>query len=267
MFDTALVDRLLPSEGLGLPLIFRPSVGSTQTLASELAAAGATHGTLVVADEQTEGRGRHGRRWFTPPGSALAFSLILRPTLTRAPTRSQLAAWNLLGALAVAEALEELGVRPAIKWPNDVLLNGLKVAGVLLEVGWVDQTIENLLMGIGVNVLAGAVPPAAAVDFPASSIEGALGYPPSREELLARIVGRIGANCRALDPPTIVAGVNQRLAYQGREVQVGTGSVTTQGMLSCVGEEGEVVLQVEGEGEVHLAGADPHLRPLEVQPE
>jgi BirA family biotin operon repressor/biotin-[acetyl-CoA-carboxylase] ligase len=265
MFDAASVERRLPAGGLGLPLIFQPRVGSTQTLASELAAAGATHGTLVVADEQTEGRGRHGRRWFTPPGSGLAFSLVLRPNLSSGAAGSrQLAAWNLLGALALAEALEALGARPAIKWPNDVLLEGRKVAGVLLEVEWVEATVASLLIGIGVNVFAGAAPPGAAVDYPATSVEEALGSRPSREDLLLNIVGRIDAHCQVLDPPAIVAGVNQRLAYRGQGVQVGTGSALKQGILVAVSEEGEIVLRVEGEGDVHLSGADPHLRPLDV---
>jgi len=264
MFDVAAVERRMPAGGLGLPLIFQPRVGSTQTLARELVAAGATHGTLVVADEQTEGRGRHGRRWFTPPSSALAFSLILRPSPpTGTPSNCQLAAWNLLGALALAEALEALGAQPAIKWPNDVLLKEQKVAGVLLEVGWVDLTVDSLLMGIGVNVFADAVPPGTAVDYPTTSVEQAVGYQPGREDLLVKIIERIGVHWQSLNPPAIVAGVNQRLAYRGRGVQVSTGTTTLQGILVAVGAEGEIVLKVECEGDVHLAGADPHLRPLD----
>jgi BirA family transcriptional regulator, biotin operon repressor / biotin---[acetyl-CoA-carboxylase] ligase len=264
MLDVAAVERCLPAGGVGLPLIFQPRIGSTQSLASELAAAGATHGTLVVADEQTEGRGRHGRRWFTPPGSALAFSLILRPKPSQeAGSIRQLAACNLLGALALAEALEALGARPAIKWPNDVLLKECKVGGVLLEVGWIDQVVDSLVIGIGLNVFAVSLPPALVVDYPATSVEEAIGRQPSREDLLVKIVERIGVHSQALDPTAIIAGVNQRLAFRGLPVQVSTGSATVEGILGYVGEQGEIIVRVEGEGEVQLSGSDPHLRPLE----
>ena len=264
MFDLAVVERRLPVAGLGMPLIFQPHIGSTQTLAAELAASGATDGTLVVADEQTEGKGRHGRRWHTPSGSALAFSLILRPSLPEAASGNrELAAWNLLGALAAAGALEALGALPAIKWPNDVLLKERKVAGVLLDVAWIDQHIDSLVLGIGVNVYAESVPPEDAVDYPTTSVEQAVGFRPSREDLLLQIVERIGLLSQPLNAEAVLDGVNQRLAFRGRPVEVGTGEADVQGILVALGEEGEIVLRTEGQGEMRLSGADPHLRPLD----
>jgi BirA family biotin operon repressor/biotin-[acetyl-CoA-carboxylase] ligase len=247
-----------------MPLIFQPHIGSTQTLAAELAASGAIHGTLLVADEQTEGKGRHGRRWHTPPGSALAFSLILRPGLAEAAGGSrELAAWNLLGALATAEALEALGARPAIKWPNDVLLEGRKVAGVLLDVAWIDQRIDSLVLGIGVNVFAESVPPQDAVDFPTTSVEETVGYRPGREDLLLQIVERIGRLSQPLDAGAVLDGVNERLAFRGLPVEVGTGETEVQGILIALGEQGEIVIRPAGQDELRLSGANPHLRPLD----
>jgi BirA family transcriptional regulator, biotin operon repressor / biotin---[acetyl-CoA-carboxylase] ligase len=268
MFDIASVERRLPVAGLGRPLLFEARVGSTQSLAGALAAAGAAHGTLVVADEQTEGRGRHGRRWLTPAGSALAFSLILRPGLSPGEARSrELAAWNLVGAVAVSEALEGLGAQPQIKWPNDVLLGGRKVAGVLLEISWIDQRLDSLVLGIGANVHAGSVPPASEVDFPTTCVEEALGRRPSREDLLVGIVQQIGQACDPLDPARIVAKVNQRLAFLGRPVRVTTGTSATEGRLVAVGDEGEIVIRESGGRQVSLAGGDPHLRPLDDEAE
>ncbi|MCJ7512176.1 MAG: biotin--[acetyl-CoA-carboxylase] ligase [Anaerolineales bacterium] len=265
MLNAASAERRLPAQGLGLPLVFHPRLDSTNSLAAELATAGAPHGTLVVAEEQTAGRGRHGRGWSTPPGSALAFSLILRPALPGGEARSrQLAAFNLVGAVALAEALEDLGARPAIKWPNDVLLSDRKVAGVLIEVSWVDQAIDSLVLGVGLNVYAEAEPPEAEVDYPATSVEAAIGFRPSREDLLVQIVGRIGSHCQRIDPPAIMAEVNQRLAFCGRRVSVRSGVKTWQGVLLAIGEGGEIILDVPGEGEVRIAGSDPHLRPLDV---
>ena len=102
------------------------SATSTNDLALDWAASGAPDGALIVADTQTAGRGRLSRRWITPPGSALAFSLVLRPT---AQELAKPALFSPLGGLALSIALESLfDLHPAIKWPNDVLLNGQKTA-------------------------------------------------------------------------------------------------------------------------------------------
>jgi BirA family transcriptional regulator, biotin operon repressor / biotin---[acetyl-CoA-carboxylase] ligase len=124
---------------LGWPRLHLASVGSTSDVARELALGGAPHGALVTASAQTAGRGRQGRAWTTPPGSALAMSLVVR-------SGSSSGVLTLAAAVAVARAC---GSDAMIKWPNDVLLEGRKVAGILAEgrphEGWV-------VLGIGVNV-------------------------------------------------------------------------------------------------------------------
>ena len=107
------------------------SIGSTNDEALAWAAAGADDLSIVIADEQTQGRGRLNRRWFTPKGSALAFSLILRPAASAHLSRTVG-----LAALSIAESCLNLGLAPRIKWPNDILLNGRKTAGILVESGW-----------------------------------------------------------------------------------------------------------------------------------
>ncbi len=266
MLDAAWLERRLPVHGMGRPLVFHPRLGSTNTLAAELAAGGADEGVLVVAEEQTEGRGRHGRPWRTPPGSALALSLVLRPKIPAGrPADAHLAAFNIVGALAVAEALEALGARPGIKWPNDVLLAERKVAGVLLEVSWVEGWVSHLVLGIGVNVYVEAAPPEAEVDFPATSVEAAIGRRVSREELLVAIVEQVGLRCRPIDPPAVVAAANERLAFRDRTVEVSSGGQTWRGRLMGIGPGGEALLAVPGLGEVHVAGSDPRLRPVDRQ--
>jgi BirA family transcriptional regulator, biotin operon repressor / biotin---[acetyl-CoA-carboxylase] ligase len=128
---------------LGSPRLHLRTADSTNARAQRLAAAGAPHGTLVTAAEQTAGHGRQGRTWVTPAGRALACSLVLRDPPRLLP---------MLTALAVAEVAERFdraGRAPTIKWPNDVLLGGRKVAGILAEgrpqEGWV-------VLGVGVNV-------------------------------------------------------------------------------------------------------------------
>src|SRR5512136_875543 len=127
---------------------------STNDMALAWAAEGAPDLALVYAEQQTAGRGRGGRRWFTPPGSALAFSLILRPT----PAEQQFPArFSALGALAVCEVLERRGLQPWVKWPNDVLLNRRKVCGILVESTWMGATLNYLVLGVGLNIKPAAV--------------------------------------------------------------------------------------------------------------
>jgi len=152
-------DRLYPEEiahGLGTRWLARElrwldSVDSTNRVALELARAGAAHGTTVVAEGQTAGRGRLGRAFFSPPYVNLYSSSVLRPLLATADAP----AWILASACAVADAVaEEVGDEDAveIKWPNDVLLGGLKTSGILVELGAEATRVAFLVLGIGVNL-------------------------------------------------------------------------------------------------------------------
>jgi BirA family biotin operon repressor/biotin-[acetyl-CoA-carboxylase] ligase len=159
------------SERLGQPRLHLRRTGSTNVRGRALAAAGAPHGTLVTAAEQTAGRGRLGRGWFAPPGRSLLMSLVLR--------LEDASVVSLAAGVAVAEAI---GAQARLKWPNDVMVDGRKVAGILVEgrpqEGWA-------VLGIGVNV---AVDPG---DFPADlrHSAGVLGLEPVEiERLLDRIL-------------------------------------------------------------------------------
>src|SRR5258708_7756038 len=140
--DVEALRRSLAGLRLGNSLVYVPTlVGSTNSHAIELARAGAAEGTLVITDHQTAGRGRVGRAWEPLPRQQLTFSLLLRPPF--APH------WLvMMSALAVADAIEAVtGIQPEIKWPNDVLIGGRKVCGILIE------TSDGFaVLGIGVNV-------------------------------------------------------------------------------------------------------------------
>lgn len=257
--EEALRERL-PIGGFGKPLYFLPSVGSTNDVALGLAEDGAPEGTLVVADTQTRGRGRSGQVWQTPPGTALAMSLVLRPRRIRPET-----AWGICvaGALAVADALETEGAAPSIKWPNDVLLGGRKTAGLLVEAGWEGERLLYAVLGIGVNVLAGSAPPDESVEFPATSLEHALGRPVDRGTLLlttleslARWYARQGA-----------AGLReawwQRMAFRDRRVSVWDGRNEVRGRLTGVDAAGGVILVLDGGERVTVGAGAARLRPID----
>ncbi len=168
------------------PFQFFTTIPTTQDIARDWAAAGAPPGAIVLADEQTAGRGRQGRPWIAPPGSGLMFSLILRPTLP--PDRVQ--RLTMLAGVAVAETLDPLlPGRVALKWPNDVLVAGRKIGGILCEAVWLGDQLDSVIMGIGINVSA---------DFSgtelaeiATSIQAETGHPVDRLTLLADLLRRI----------------------------------------------------------------------------
>ncbi|MBF0143186.1 MAG: biotin--[acetyl-CoA-carboxylase] ligase [Magnetococcales bacterium] len=128
---------------------FLESTGSTNTEASRLAEAGAEEGSLVVADQQIAGRGRLGRLWVSPAGLNLYFSMVLRPAIPPGQA-SQL---TLLAGVALAEVLGQVGGEEVcLKWPNDLLVGGLKVAGVLTEMAVRGDRVRHVVLGIGINV-------------------------------------------------------------------------------------------------------------------
>ncbi len=154
----AVPDRLTPLEirpllnthDLGQVLHWYEEIGSTSDRAKELADDGAEHGEVVIAEAQTAGRGRRGRVWISPPRRNLYFSVILRPDLppARAPELT------LVASLAICDALRQAGVAAGIKWPNDVLASGRKIAGVLTELAAEPDRVHWVVLGAGVNVNA-----------------------------------------------------------------------------------------------------------------
>ncbi len=170
------------------------SIGSTNDEAAAWIEAGARDLSLVVADEQTRGRGRQQRRWFTPARAGLAMSLVLRQPQTVNPdtTSHLLSRLTGLGAVAVSEALQaSCQLESQIKWPNDVLLKGCKVAGILAEAYWRGDQLQGVVLGIGVNISPQAVPPDTELNFPATSVEAEVGSAVDRQALLHAILERI----------------------------------------------------------------------------
>jgi BirA family biotin operon repressor/biotin-[acetyl-CoA-carboxylase] ligase len=144
------VRPLLATTDLGQTLHYFDEIDSTNDRAKELAEEGAVHGEVVVAELQRAGRGRRGRTWSSPAGRNLYLSVILRPELppTRAPELT------LVGALAVCDALRNAGVDAGIKWPNDVLVGGKKIAGILTELSAEPDHVHWVVLGVGVNLNA-----------------------------------------------------------------------------------------------------------------
>lgn len=257
---SSLTDALT---GLPIPQIrFFESIGSTNDVGLEWAAAGAEDGCLVVADLQTQGRGRLGRRWVTRPGAALAFSLILQPTQTET---SRLGFFTALGALAISQALEDtLGAAPEIKWPNDVLLLGRKTAGILVEAAWLGDHLQGVIIGIGINIAPEAVPPADQLLFPAISVEEAVGRPVDRQALLQAILKALFTWRTQIREEKFLRNWEDRLAFQGAWVQIeqaSPGSMPVAGQLVGLASDGSLVLRSASGELTTVAVGDLHLRP------
>ncbi|MEW6406902.1 MAG: biotin--[acetyl-CoA-carboxylase] ligase [Chloroflexota bacterium] len=193
------------------------SLGSTNDEALAWATAGAPDRSLVVTEEQTHGRGRLDRRWFTPKGTALAFSLILHPSAAMRPHLSRTVG---LAALSIADSLLKHGLAAYIKWPNDILLSEKKVAGILVESVWSGSEVDSVVIGMGMNVTKDSVPPFHLLRFPATSIEQELGKVPEREKLIRDILAALFLRLPQITSYTLIEEWQDRLAFRGEHVQI-----------------------------------------------
>ncbi|MDN5345181.1 MAG: BirA family transcriptional regulator, partial [Clostridia bacterium] len=178
----------LRTSWLGRNLYYYEEVGSTNLVARELADGGAPEGTVVIAESQTDGRGRRGRSWLSPPRRGIWFSVVLRPRMAPA----QAAQLTLLAAVAIAAAIrQQTGLPPGIKWPNDLLVGGRKVCGILTEIKAEMDAIEYIVIGAGLNVNLEAPDFSPEVRPLATSLYLELGRPVTRLPLLQGILWQL----------------------------------------------------------------------------
>jgi BirA family biotin operon repressor/biotin-[acetyl-CoA-carboxylase] ligase len=220
------------------PCQYYPTIDSTNERALSLVRDGAPQGSVIVADEQTQGRGRLGRAWFAPPGTALMFSYVMHP---RAEALTYI---GMMAALSVCETVEALGAKGVgIKWPNDVQIDGLKLCGVLPEAAWQGERLLGVALGIGLNVR---------VDFAGTPFEGlATSLQDSvgkvdRANLLARLLERLDYWTPRLESDALYEGWRARLVMLGRPVRVTNGGGTTRGVAEDVERQGALLIRDEG---------------------
>ena len=241
LLTAAAVEPLLRGR-FGRPYLWSESCASTQDV---LRGRGLPEGAVAVTEHQTSGRGREGRRWEDAPGQALLLSLLLRP-----PAGSQVQQLSLVAGLAVAETVEPARDLASLKWPNDVLLGGRKVAGILLEASG-----EDVVCGIGVNVSQTEAELPADTRLPAASLFTAMGQAPERAELLASLLLTLEHRYdawrhRGLAP--LVDELEARNALRGHAVRIGheAGTVVRialDGRLALRRDDGTEVLVGSGE--------------------
>ncbi len=259
MIDEQQLRQRLACLPLGEFRFFR-SVGSTNDEALLWAASGAPDLSLVYAEEQTAGRGRGGRRWFTPAGTALAFSLVLHPSPGAEPPVSFFSA---VGALAVCETLRAHGLDAEIKWPNDVLIRRRKVCGILSEAIWSGSTLESVVLGIGVNIRKEAVPPAEFLNFPATSVDGETVKRADRLALLVEMLAALIYWREHMTASFFLQTWEQRLAFRGEEVEVSLDTGERRvGVLDGLTREGGLRLRAAQGQTFTVHFGEVRLRPL-----
>jgi BirA family transcriptional regulator, biotin operon repressor / biotin---[acetyl-CoA-carboxylase] ligase len=241
------------------------TIGSTNEYALNWAKSGAADGCLVVANTQTAGRGRLGRKWITSPDSSLAFSLIIHPQPEEARV---LPLFSPLGSLAVAETLVQQYAMDKIrvKWPNDVLIDQKKTAGILVESSWLGSKAQVVVIGIGINVAPESIPPADQLLFPATCVENSYGKPIDRIELLSRILKSMLAWRAKITTNEFLTAWDNYLAFRGEMVHVQqTEQWSVAGELLGIDKYGNLRIRTGQGGVLSVAFGDVHLRPIQKQ--
>jgi BirA family biotin operon repressor/biotin-[acetyl-CoA-carboxylase] ligase len=251
-----LLSRLAPGAGIGRDIrVFRETT-STSDVAEKLARDGAAEGVVVIAESQTAGRGRLGRRWVSPAGKGLWLSVLLRPPF-RPQQTTQL---TIAAAVAVARAVHtQTGLLPEVKWPNDLLLGGRKFGGILTELSGEQDRVRHAVLGIGVdvNVVASDLP--VEVRRIATSLRIALGRPVPRAELAVALLRELEADYRRL-----LAGRFEEIADEwerlcttiGRDLEVEIGGRRVRGRAESLDTDGALLLRTEHGRLERITGGD-----------
>jgi BirA family biotin operon repressor/biotin-[acetyl-CoA-carboxylase] ligase len=276
------MQRMLADLSLGGMRYF-DQVDSTNDEAERWIRAGAPDLALVVANEQTNGRGRLGRRWFTPPDSALAFSVVLRWFGQSLPdVHKQISRLTALGALAVGDALQEMYLLGSeIKWPNDVLVGGRKISGVLSEAQWDGDQLTAAVLGIGINIALSSLElPEDEQGFPVTCVEQALvekqgrvAAPVDRWLLLRSVLQKLLVWRPLLNSVVFIRAWDSRLAFRGQWVRVylntpehetEDAATIVEGKIQGLTSEGALQLLDRQGRLIKLQAGELRLRPLEM---
>ncbi len=251
-----LLARLYKTKIIGRDIRVFEQTTSTNDVVEKLARDGVKEGVVVFAESQTKGRGRLGRKWISPSYKGLWFSILLRPDL-RPQETTQL---TVASATALRRAIQsETGLNPEIKWPNDVLLGGKKVAGILTELSAELDRVKHVILGIGVdvNLGAGEFPPE--LRKQATSLKIEAGRAISRAELAMAILQELDN-----DYQRVCAGQFGEVADDweahcqtiGCDVTIQIGSRRVQGRAESLGENGELLLRTEHGHLERISGGD-----------
>lgn len=252
--SSAAITDSLATRFIGQRVIYYPRLTSTMEVAEQEAKRGAVEGTVIIADEQTAGKGRIKRTWLSPRGN-IALSIILYPGIVYLPSLIMLA------SLAVVYSIETVtGLKLRLKWPNDVLINGRKVCGILIESDVRGNRVDYAIIGIGINVNLRLA------DFPElSPIATSLADESGREVSLLDVIRRLLVEVERLylalpSGESIYEPWRDRLVTLGRRVEVGWGKTRYEGMAESVATDGSLLLRRPDGSLTRVVAGDVTLR-------
>ena len=236
------------------PITLLQQVDSTNAQAMRRLASGAVPPFLIIAEQQTAGRGRRGRSWASPFGENLYYSLVLRVT----GGMRQLEGLSLVVGLALLQALREAGVTEAgLKWPNDLLVGGRKIAGILLELSGDPADVCHVVIGIGVNINMRVTPQGEVIDQPWTSLRQVLGEQVDRNAFVASLNRQLERYLHLHQAEGFAALREQWEAshlWQGRAVVLAAGAQAIHGRVLGVDDTGALRLDIDGQEKVFSGG-------------
>ncbi len=248
----ALVEPALATHSLGREMLCLSSAPSTNLIARQLSLQGCPHGTVVIAEEQTAGRGRRGRTWLNTPGKDICMSAVLRPKLEaqHAPR------FTLATALGVYRLAASLGLVPSIKWPNDVLIAGKKLCGILLEMEGNMDSLESIIVGMGVNVNTDSFP--ADIGQVATSLGLELGKTLDRKQVLSTLLNQLEPLYDACESDEgfaeMLTAYRESCSTIGQTVDVAGVRETLHGVVEDIDSIGRLLLRTQ-DGALHAVSA------------
>jgi BirA family biotin operon repressor/biotin-[acetyl-CoA-carboxylase] ligase len=243
--DIQIVRKHLKGAAVGSDIQLFGTVASTNSVMRDLAARGAPEGTVVIADEQTAGHGRFGKPWFSPPRVNLYASVLFRPVIQS----SEAPGFSFVGPLAVADTIKAEGLDATIKWPNDVLVEGKKVAGILVECATIDHRVDYVTIGFGVNLnmtrqeLSKAL---GASGRAAGSLAEFAGHEIDRNAFAAALLNHLAAwvaTYRERDVEALLAAWRDRDILTGRRVEVRGEGPSYEGRVLGVDAQGYLLIR------------------------
>lgn len=237
------VESLLDTEWAGKPVVYYPETDSTNIRIRHLGDEGAPHGTLAVADRQTAGRGRRGRTWESPGGSCIYMSILLRPDL--APEKAPML--TLVMACGVAEGIMDCAdVKVQIKWPNDIIVSGKKLAGILTEMSTQVDYINHVTVGVGINVNVQNFPEEIQT---ATSLLSEIGTQTKRAPVIAAVMKHFEENYKIFMQTEDMSGLMKKysslLVNQDREVLILEKDAEYKAYAEGINQKGELVVRRE----------------------
>ncbi|MDE7253086.1 MAG: biotin--[acetyl-CoA-carboxylase] ligase [Acetatifactor sp.] len=243
IYTQSEISSRMQTSWAGKKVYFYESIGSTNVQARQLAEEGASHGALIVTDMQTAGRGRRGRSWSSPAGINIYFTLLLRPGFH--PSKASML--TLVMAHAVAEAIEEeTGLTVGIKWPNDIVIQGKKVCGILTEMSVEQDDIRHVVIGAGINVRRQDFAPELAEK--AVCLDEVCGRRVNRCRLLAAVMKAFERDYEAFEAAgslePLRASYDERLVNRGREVCVLDPAGEYRGVAKGITDMGELLVEL-----------------------